>query len=175
MWGRWSGLIGAKLFGLPSCIRPHTSSPLVPRREFGDTFAHGNLVLVVDDNAGSQWHVCKLLAQWGIQPQLAADGAEAVALARDNSFALILMDLQMPVLDGLAATQQIRRYEREQSYARAPVVVYTSRDVYAGDNLLQESGVDAVLAKPCDAATLRACLIRWCTPEVKRELALAHS
>lgn len=91
---------------------------------------------------------------------LAADGAEAVALACGHDFDLILMDLQMPVLDGLAATTQIRHFERDHSCTRAAVVAYTSGSV--SRDLLRDCGLDAVLEKPCDAKALQDCLLCWC-------------
>ena len=57
-------------------------------------------VLVVDDNPSNLAEACELLSRWGITPILATDGAEAVAVARERELDLILMDLQMPVLDG---------------------------------------------------------------------------
>ena len=125
-----------------------------------DPFPHRPRVLVVDDNPSNRSDVCELLGCWGITPMLAADGAEAVALACGHDFHLILMDLQMPVLDGLAATTQIRRHEREHSGTRAPVVAYTSSSV--SGSVLRDCGLDAVLEKPCDAKTLRDCLLCWC-------------
>lgn len=120
----------------------------------------GLQVLVVDDNPANLADACGLLQPWGITPMLAADGAEAVALARQRSFDLILMDLQMPVLDGLGATRQIRVFEHEQRSTRVPVLAYTS---YALDNdVLRDCGVDGVLEKPCSAGELQDCLRRWC-------------
>jgi two-component system, sensor histidine kinase and response regulator len=74
------------------------------------------------------------------------------------------MDLQMPVLDGLEATAQIRRFERENAYPRASVVAYTSNRFSGSEPVLRACGMDAVLEKPCDAETLHACLRRWCKP-----------
>jgi CheY-like chemotaxis protein len=121
-------------------------------------------VLVVDDNPVTRLLACELLTLWGISPMQAADGAEAVALACGHEFDLILMDLHMPVLDGLAATAQIRRHERQNAAVRAPVVAYTSAPFSGNEPVLRSSGLDAVLEKPCDAATLHACLQRWCPP-----------
>jgi len=124
-------------------------------------------VLVADDNPANHLDAGELLAAWGIRPVLAADGAEAVALAGGEDFDLILMDLNMPVLDGLAATQQIRRNEVEHARARVPVVAFTSSvfsdlDPERPNAMLRSRGVDGLLAKPCDARSIEACLIRWC-------------
>ena len=103
-----------------------------------------------------------MLSLWGISAMQAADGAEAVALACGHEFDLILMDLQMPVLDGLAATAQIRSFERQHARPRAPVVAFTSSPFSGSEPVLRACGMDAVLTKPCNAATLHACLCRWC-------------
>ncbi|MDO8419063.1 MAG: response regulator [Rubrivivax sp.] len=122
----------------------------------------GPRVLVVDDNPANRMLASEMLALWGINPLLAVDGSEAVALACELPLKLILMDLQMPVLGGLAATRQIRRFEQERSRSRVPIVVYAS-SVSGSDRLcLQDFGVDGVLRKPCAAHELHECLLRWC-------------
>lgn len=121
-------------------------------------------VLVVDDDPVNQMLASEMLSSLGIKPLLAADGAEAVALACELRLDLILMDLQMPVLDGLAATSQIRRFEREHSRTRVPVVAYTSSRAVVDPSCLRDCGLDAVLDKPCDAQALLQCLTRWCLP-----------
>jgi CheY-like chemotaxis protein len=123
------------------------------------------LVLVVDDNPVNLMLASELLASMGVETLLAADGAEALALACELRLDLILMDLNMPVLDGFAATAQIRRFERDTARARVPVVAYTSN--LPGGELarLRECGFVALLAKPTDAATMQECLVRWCVPQ----------
>lgn len=91
---------------------------------------------------------------------LAADGAEAVALACKMHFDLILMDLQMPILDGLGATAAIRRFESTCARPAMPVVAYSSALPSAG--FLAARGINGSLAKPCDYEELAHCLVRWC-------------
>jgi CheY-like chemotaxis protein len=117
-------------------------------------------VLVVDDNPVNLMLVSELLEPVGIVPMPAADGAEALALACELNFDVILMDLQMPVLDGLAATSHIRRFETQASRGHTPVLAYSSMPVGAG--LLRASGIDGTLPKPCTASELEDCLLRWC-------------
>lgn len=128
------------------------------------------LVLVVDDEPINRLVASNMLSSIGAQPLLGCDGAEAVALARDVALDLILMDLQMPVLDGFQATEQIRRFEREHSRARVPVVAYTSTFVRGDLTLLRASGIDALLEKPCDVQAIRECVGRWCRPRAAQLL-----
>jgi CheY-like chemotaxis protein len=135
-----------------------TSDGLTAAAKLDNPFSDTRRVLVVDDDPLDVGCACELLGYWGITPTLAADGAKAVALACGGGFDLILMDLQMPVLDGLAATKQIRLYEHQHLCVRAPVLAYTS--CVLDDDVLRDCGVDGVLAKPCSASSLQECLLR---------------
>ena len=139
-------------------------SPACPALAAGQTVCDprcaGLSVLVVDDDPANLECADDLLRGLGITPTLAEDGAKAVALAGARSFDLILMDLQMPLLDGLAATQRIRAAEHERSAARVPVLAYTGCAL--DGKLLRDCGLDGVLDKPCTARELEDCLLRWC-------------
>jgi len=117
-------------------------------------------VLVVDDNPVNLMVISALMESRGLVPTLAADGAEAVALACEMHFDLILMDLQMPILDGLEATVAIRRFENTCSRPAVPVVAYSGTSPGAG--VLASHGMNGSLAKPCDDQDLEDCLVRWC-------------
>lgn len=117
-------------------------------------------VLVVDDNPVNQMVVSAMMESRGFVPLLACDGEEAVALACALHFDLILMDLQMPILDGLGATSAIRRFEDNASLPAVPVVAYTS--LSPGMGVLAEHGMNGSLNKPCADQELEDCLVRWC-------------
>jgi len=119
-------------------------------------------VLVVDDDPVKLMVAAEMIAVCGFEPLLAGDGAEAVAMACELRVQLILMDLQMPVLDGLSATVQIRHFEQQHAVPRVPVVAYTSSEMRHNRLLLRDIGFDAVLEKPGDMASFQACLARWC-------------
>ncbi len=121
-------------------------------------------VLVAEDDPILQVLTCEALAALDITPQVAADGEQAVALANAHEFDLILMDLQMPVLDGLAATLKIRRHEQERGRARVPVVAYTACAFGGNEPFLLGFGIDAVLEKPCTRQALQDCLLSWVAP-----------
>ena len=117
-------------------------------------------VLVADDNPVNLMLIAALLESRGLFPTMAADGAEAVALASEMSFDLILMDLQMPVLDGLGATAAIRRFERAAGRPEVPVVAYSSALPPAV--VLASCGISGNLCKPCSDQDLENCLVLWC-------------
>jgi len=164
---RWMNMVRAQLDVLwasaAGVTRPASRAQPAPDNPFPDR----PRILVVDDCPVNQLLVAALLWRWGITPLVAADGAEAVALACGQDFDLILMDLQMPVLDGLMATRQLRRFEREHSRPRASVVAYTSTLLGANEPLLRACGIDASLEKPCDTQSLEECLVRWCGHELR--------
>jgi two-component system sensor histidine kinase BarA len=117
-------------------------------------------VLVVDDNPCNLGAISQMLEQCGISSLLAADGAEAVLLCNELDFDLVLMDLQMPVLDGLVATSIIRRREALHARPNSAIVAFGSSALTRG--LLESCGFSGTLSKPCSLVQLEACLVRWC-------------
>jgi CheY-like chemotaxis protein len=117
-------------------------------------------LLVVDDDPFNHVMVSAQLARLGLVPLKADDGAIAVAYACELRFDLILMDLQMPVLDGLGATAAIRRFEAQQARPAVPVLAYSS--AWMAASVLAAHGLSGRLSKPCPDAELLACLQLWC-------------
>lgn len=115
-------------------------------------------ILVADDNPVNRRLAQALLEGAGYRLRLAEDGAQAVALAASEPFDLVLMDVQMPVLDGLAATQRIR--EREAAEGRVPLPIYALSADLAPDvrYRAQAAGVNGCLAKPLTLAGVGALL-----------------
>jgi CheY-like chemotaxis protein len=152
---------------MKSWFRTRSSQVLLPQShaEFSRTPAARSVnqstrVLVVDDNPSNLGAVSEMLEQCGISALLAADGAEAVLLCREMDFDLVLMDLQMPVLDGLAATSTIR--QREALHVRRPAAVLAFSSSGLACGWLDSRGFSGTLCKPCSLAELEACLVRWC-------------
>lgn len=165
-WPGWMAALRARLersFGRGT--PPTRAEPRVPVAPVVRALPvpSGLRVLVADDNPANLEEACALLEQCGVAALSAVDGVQAVALARAHDFDLILMDLQMPVLDGLAATMDIRVRERARGRPRVPVLAYTMTPL--GDDLLRACGIDGVLDKPCSIGALREALQRWCHAE----------
>jgi CheY-like chemotaxis protein len=107
--------------------------------------------------------VSAALMRWRIVPTLACNGAVAAELAARQPFDIVLMDMQMPVMDGVVATATIRQFEREHRvHPAVPIVAYTALDLGTDLARLARVGLSAVLPKPCSPGTLHSCLAQWC-------------
>lgn len=107
----------------------------------------GLRILVAEDNKVNQRLVERLLSRYGHSVVLVEDGEQAVAAVRNTSFDLILMDVEMPVMDGLAATRAIRELPDS---ARVPIVALTARAIHEAERECRSAGMDGYLAKPID-------------------------
>src|SRR5207248_9724737 len=110
-------------------------------------------VLVAEDNAINQALVRSLLQKQGHQVILVADGRAAVEAYRQQSFDVVLMDVQMPVLDGFEATRLIREYQ-QQTGTRTPIYAMTAHAMKGDRERCLEMGMDGYLAKPIAASEL---------------------
>lgn len=119
-------------------------------------------VLVVEDNPVNQQVATGLLAANGYESTTADDGSVAVREAATGRFDLILMDVQMPHMDGYAATRAIRAAERESGAgARVPIVAMTAAAVEGERERCFDAGMDDFLTKPVDPSALATVLARW--------------
>jgi len=116
-------------------------------------------VLVADDNEVNQMLAVRLLEKRGIEPRIATNGREAVeALTRDH-FDLVLMDCQMPELDGYGATHEIRRVEGEERHT--PIVAMTAHSMRGDRDRCLAAGMDDYLSKPLDTRAFDLALSLW--------------
>jgi PAS domain S-box-containing protein len=125
---------------------------------------HGR-ILVVEDNRTNRLVIGALLGKLGLLVDIAEDGQQGVERITEAGERpmpdLILMDVQMPVLDGLEATACIRQWEHEHGRPRLPIVALTA-DAYAEDReRCLAAGMDDYLAKPVDAGDLQKVLAKW--------------
>ncbi len=118
----------------------------------------GRHILLVDDDPMNLEVAQFLLEDSGLVVETAKDGAQAVHLARENVYAVIIIDVQMPILDGLEATRQIRCFT---GYRDTPILAMTA-NAFADDRTrCFESGMNDFLIKPFDPDMLFATLLKW--------------
>jgi PAS domain S-box-containing protein len=123
--------------------------------------AAGGHVLLVEDNQVNQDIGAAMLASLGTSADIANNGIEAVALFGRNSYDLILMDCQMPEMDGFAATAEIREREAASSAKRTPIVALTANAMQGDRERCLAAGMDDYLAKPFSKMQLAAMIGRW--------------
>lgn len=111
-------------------------------------------VLIADDHPVNRKVVELILAQAPVHLTSVEDGARAVQACRDADFDLILMDMQMPVMDGLTATREIRLHEAAMGLPRIPIVMLTANALPEHVASAEAAGADCHLAKPFDANDL---------------------
>jgi CheY-like chemotaxis protein len=130
-----------------------------PRPSEATGAARGAAVLVVEDNRLNQKVATGLLEGLGCRVEVASDGREAIDLLRRRSYDLVLMDCQMPVLDGYAAASEIRRLE--SGARRTPVVAMTAHAMQGDRDRCLAAGMDDYLTKPLGRLALAEVLGRW--------------
>lgn len=138
---------------------PSAGVPCAPPPDVSPS-ADGPLdILVVEDDPSSRLYLSTLLGQLGHRVRQVNDGAQALDTLNEHWADVVLMDMHMPVLDGLATTRRLRL--RPDALAHIPVIAVTA-DAYevARANALQ-AGMNDVLVKPFDAAAVRVLLGRW--------------
>jgi len=127
----------------------------------------GAHVLVVEDNEINQELTTELLSSQGMSTEIAANGEEAVEKVRAGNYDLVLMDCQMPVMDGYEATRKIREDER---FAALPIIALTANAMAGDRQLTLESGMNDHIAKPVDIAEMLVTMARWVEIEGDRTI-----
>jgi len=129
-------------------------------------------VLIAEDNAINRRVVTTMLENAGHEVLVVANGEDAVEAVRREAPDLVLMDVQMPVMDGLEATAQIRLAERIAGRRRVPVVALTAHAVRGDRETCLRAGMDEYLSKPVRAEELLAALQRLCPAAAGTRIAL---
>ena len=139
--------------------------PVSPARPaMPDTAAAGQAplrMLLVEDNAINQEIALAMLEDSGYDATPADNGRRALALWERYPFDVILMDCQMPEMDGFEATRRVRRMEAQQGRDRTPIIALTANAILGDRELCLDAGMDDYLAKPYTRAALLAVLARW--------------
>ncbi|MBS0420794.1 MAG: response regulator [Proteobacteria bacterium] len=139
--------------------RTHTQ-PIITRHALRAQRSHiHNRILLAEDNAVNQKVAVRLLEKLNCRVTVVGDGAAAVAHWKNGAFDLILMDCQMPELDGYEATREIRRLEGATGHI--PIVALTAHAIKGSDQKCFAAGMDDYLTKPIDSEQLDQCLAKF--------------
>jgi len=117
-------------------------------------FKEGKSVLLVEDNRTNQLFMSILLKNLGLEFELASDGIEAVEMVKEKVYDLILMDENMPRLNGIGATKAIREYEAENGAKSVPIISLTANAIKGDRERFLAAGMDDYISKPVDQKKL---------------------
>ena len=115
----------------------------------------------MEDNPVNQLVGQAFLRKLGLTVRLAHDGEAAVAACIEHPPQLVLMDLEMPGMDGLQATRRLRDLQRQGRWQGSPIVALTAHAGAADHEACRAAGMDGVMTKPLSLDTLRRRLARW--------------
>ncbi|MCC7699622.1 MULTISPECIES: response regulator [Janthinobacterium] len=127
----------------------------------------GAWLLLVEDNEVNQEVAQHILNDAGIRVDIAGNGAIALAKIEENAYDGVLMDCQMPVMDGYQATRKLRQDPR---YSNLPVIAMTANAMVGDKEKCLDAGMNDFIAKPIDVAQLFGTLARWIAPATPQEM-----
>jgi len=155
---------------------PQAGDTVTPRLVTRHTLAEHSTrrrVLVVEDNSINQKLAVRMLEKLGYRPDLVENGQEALAALDAGAYDAVLMDCQMPVMDGFEATADIRRQEaagkRYVSAGHLPIIAVTANAMQGDRERCLAAGMDAYLAKPIKLEDVRTTLGRWVMSPVSED------
>ena len=158
-----------------ACYSPPPHSYLVPDHAGGSTHPLGSpsqadaqpdgqaagCILLAEDSPVNREVAVGMLEQLGYQVEIAENGRQALLATEHAHFDLILMDCQMPEMDGLTATSEIRQRETEAGRSRLPIIALTANAMQGDRELCLSAGMDDYLTKPYTQMQLREIIQKW--------------
>ncbi|MDQ8204556.1 ATP-binding protein [Pelagicoccus sp. SDUM812003] len=146
---------------LESSVQQDENLPEAKGPDFPEADAKELKVLVVEDNAGNQKLIHGMLKKLGLHAETASDGIEALELYKNHSYSIILMDCQMPEMDGFETTREIRAIEEAEKTPRTPIVALTAMALKGDRDRCIEAGMDDYLSKPFENRALKEIISKW--------------
>ena len=128
---------------------------------------YGSSILVVEDNELNQEVALGLLSDEGFNVDIANDGKEAIYMINNKYYDIVLMDMQMPVMDGVSATIEIRK---DPQFIHLPIVAMTANAMPQDKENCKNAGMNDYISKPIDPEELFRALLKWIRPTLKEEL-----
>ncbi len=138
------------------------SKPIQPGPSYRRSAFAGKIrVLVVEDNRVNQIVAKNLLQEAGFESDIAGNGHEACDAVRKSCYDIVLMDCQMPEMDGYEATDLIRKWEREQGKKRIPIIALTANATKEDVQKCLDAGMDAYCSKPINPQSVIQLIEEW--------------
>lgn len=154
----------------PDALRMDCSPTAV---EFDKTVIGNEMtVLIVEDHPINQKLVCLQLDELGVSTEAAGNGLEAISAVSNKAFSMILMDCQMPVMDGYEATRKIRALEAENG-DYTPIIAVTAQATLEDMERCKQAGMDDFISKPITLAKLAKVVNKWMSHSRKASLSIA--
>lgn len=117
-------------------------------------------ILIVEDNRPNQLVAKAILEHKGYYVDIAEDGVEGVEAVTNGNYDVVLMDIQMPRMDGVEATQKIRSLNSEKNVI--PIIAVTANAMVGDRDTYLAAGMDDYVSKPIDSKSLVETILRWC-------------
>ncbi|MCP4129753.1 MAG: PAS domain S-box protein [bacterium] len=117
--------------------------------------------LVAEDNEINQRLVSLMLNEMGISVDIAGNGLEAIKKFKSGSYDIILMDINMPILDGIESTKNILLIEKEEKRNHIPIIALTAKAIKGDREMLLKEGLDDYISKPIDIAVMKNILFKY--------------
>ncbi|MGB0722932.1 MAG: response regulator [Gammaproteobacteria bacterium] len=147
--------------------------PELPDAENSGVSFEGAHALLVEDNEINRMVAVGMLRRMGVDVDVAINGAEAVKRVEETTYDIILMDCQMPVMDGFTATQAIRKLPGQQ-VMRTPIIAVTAYAMKGDRDRAFDAGMDDYLTKPIEMNVMETALSRWLPDQVVKAVPLSR-
>ena len=154
----------AQLFGRATSSPDASKQRLVTRHTLAEEKRRSAHILLAEDNVVNQKVALKILEKLGYRAEVVANGREALRALERKSYDLVLMDVQMPEMDGLEATRKIRSATSAISNRQVPIVAMTAYALEEDRNRCLEAGMNDYVTKPVQPQKLSVALERWLSP-----------
>ncbi len=158
-------LLGSMCKRVPGAAPWKRAGPALEAPPLDEPRLPGVEILVVEDNHINQQVARELLGRAGAIVQTADNGLNAIRMLQESTFHAVLMDVQMPIMDGFRATRMIRQ---NPSLRHLPIIAMTAHAMRGDRELCLQSGMDDYVAKPIDRRELLSTLLKWVKPGARR-------